>query len=167
MIIDSEADGGQASKSAAKKRKYRARKASESDNEKSDKEHEIVEVKKEHLPSNLDADSDFSVDSSDSEDEEGKSKTKELKKGKDANIECEGEKLQLPAKGNVLSDNAALAKNDDTDQANENVKKEEPAVVKEEKPAKPKQNIWKKRTVGDVFEEAVKRYFERKSARGW
>ncbi|XP_019769681.1 nuclear speckle splicing regulatory protein 1 isoform X2 [Dendroctonus ponderosae] len=165
---DSETDNGShTNKSTAKKRKYRTRKASDSDNEKSDKEQEIVEVKKEHLPSNLDADSDFSVDSSDSEDEEANSKTKGLKKGTDANIECEGEKLQLPAKGNVLSDNAALAKNEGTDQPNENIKKDEPAIVKDEKPAKPKQNIWKKRTVGDLFEEAVKRYFERKSARGW
>nr|CAD7429921.1 unnamed protein product [Timema monikensis] len=32
-------------------------------------------------------------------------------------------------------------------------------------PATPKVNIWEKRTVGNVFEEALRRYFERKSAK--
>lgn len=133
-----------------------------------------MEVKKEHLPSNLDADSDFSVDSSDSEsDTEKKDKKSSEKTEKDESIEHEGEKLQLPAKGNVLSDNAALLKKQEegekplqtAEEQKEGKVKEE--VNGEEKPKKPKIDIWKKRTVGTVFDEAVVRYFERKAARGW
>ncbi|KAI5640537.1 coiled-coil domain-containing protein 55 (DUF2040) domain-containing protein [Phthorimaea operculella] len=36
----------------------------------------------------------------------------------------------------------------------------------EKPPPKPKIDIWKKRTVGEVFEQALKRYYERKAARG-
>ena len=35
--------------------------------------------------------------------------------------------------------------------------------VEEIKPKKPKIDIWAKRTVGDLFLEAVKRYYERKA----
>jgi len=46
----------------------------------------------------------------------------------------------------------------------ETVDDDTPKVVTSEKP-KPKVDIWKKRTVGDVFDNAVKRYWERKAAR--
>ena len=46
------------------------------------------------------------------------------------------------------------------------VKEENPDDVVEVKPeVKPKINIWEKRTVGEMFDEAVRRYWERKSAR--
>lgn len=159
-----------AKKSGAKRRKYRSRQDSQS-GDNSEKEEEVVEVKKEHLPSNLDADSDFSVDSSDSESDTEKKDKKSSEK--DESIEHEGEKLQLPAKGNVLSDNAALLKKQEDgtpvqiagEQKDKDKENEE--VNGEEKPKKPKIDIWKKRTVGTVFDEAVVRYFERKAARGW
>ncbi|CAG9770174.1 unnamed protein product [Ceutorhynchus assimilis] len=140
-----------------KRRKYRSRKDINSDDEKSVSESEKTETQKAHLPSNLDADSDFSVDDS-SDDEETVDKKDETEK--DKTVENEGEKLQLPAKGNVLSDNAALAKKGDDEEKDEKNNDNE-------KPKKPKIDIWKKRTVGEIFDEAVKRYFERKSARGW
>ncbi|KAL1502120.1 hypothetical protein ABEB36_007312 [Hypothenemus hampei] len=156
----------------SKKRKYRSRLDSYNNGNDDDIQPENLtnaEIKKEHLPSNLDADSDFSVDSSsDSESDEEKTETKEKKK--DETIEHEGEKLQLPAKGNVLSDNAALAKK--TDEKELSDKKEvveEPEVKMEEKVEikKPKIDIWKKRTIGEVYDVAVQKYFERKAARGW
>ncbi|XP_050315864.1 nuclear speckle splicing regulatory protein 1 [Anthonomus grandis grandis] len=169
-------------KSDIKSRTYRSRKEdSDSEDEKADGKEELP---KQHLPSNLDADSDFSVDSSsdsDSEEEQVTSKPETDKKEIDKSIEHEGEKLKLPDKGNVLSDNASLLKKiegkDDqkvTDKESKNdLKKEksedlvEKVEEKEEKPKKPKVDIWKKRTVGAVFDEAVKRYFERKAVRGW
>lgn len=159
-----------AKKSGAKRRKYRSRQDSQS-GDNSEKEEEVVEVKKEHLPSNLDADSDFSVDSSDSESDTEKKDKKSSEK--DESIEHEGEKLQLPSKGNVLSDNAALLKKQEEDEKPVQIAgeqkggKENEEVNGEEKPKKPKVDIWKKRTVGTVFDEAVVRYFERKAARGW
>lgn len=162
-----------AKKSGAKRRKYRSRQDSQS-GDNSEKEEEVVEVKKEHLPSNLDADSDFSVDSSDSESDTEKDKKSSEKTEKDESIEHEGEKLQLPDKGNVLSDNAALLKKQEegekplqTEAEQKDGKENKEEVNGEEKPKKPKIDIWKKRTVGKVFDEAVVRYFERKAARGW
>lgn len=132
-----------------KKRKYRVRRnTDESDNE---NKYEVNDGKKEHLPSNIDADSDFSIDSSDTEDE----KEKQTKIVEDKKDQVE----QQPP-------------NSETDlqieiQKNEEVKSETVKVetVEEKKVVKPKVDIWKKRTVGDKFDEAVKRYFERKAQR--
>jgi len=38
-------------------------------------------------------------------------------------------------------------------------------VVAEPEDTKPRINIWEKRTVGDVFESAVQRYWERRANR--
>lgn len=153
----------------SKKRKYRSRKRPDLQSQ-SESEEEKVEVKKEHLPSNLDADSDFSIDSSSESDKEGKNTNDKKSDQKDGNIEHEGEKLKLPEKGNVLSDNAALAKkNDHKDdkESSEKVDTKEDDDIKDEikEPPKPKIDIWKKRTVGEAYDEAVKRYFQRKAAR--
>ncbi|XP_066255687.1 nuclear speckle splicing regulatory protein 1 [Euwallacea similis] len=152
----------QMQKKSAAKRKYRSRKDSDNNEDEEGQEIEQIEIKKEHLPSNLDADSDFSVDSSDSESEkEEENKGEQENLGKDKMIEHEGEILKLPDKGNVLSDNAALLKKNE-ENPEEQAKQEEL-----KKPKKPKVDIWKKHTVGEVFDEAVRRYFERKAARGW
>ncbi|XP_057664164.1 nuclear speckle splicing regulatory protein 1 [Diorhabda carinulata] len=136
-------DNNLESKQQTRKRKYRSRKDSEEDSN----NEEAPEIKKEHLPSNIDADSDFSINSTDSEDE------KETTEGK--NKEEIFEKPQTPPqieKTEVKQD-----------------KPEEKAVEMEKeikvKPKKPKVDIWKKRTVGKKFDEAVKRYFERKALR--
>ncbi|KAJ8985198.1 hypothetical protein NQ317_018227 [Molorchus minor] len=135
-------------KTDLKNRKYRTRKESDEE-EKSDPK---MITKKVHLQSNLDADSDFSIDSSDSEESEaeGKKETKkEINKVKDVIEPKEIEETTVK-----------------TEEVTEN---KEIEVIKEEqvevKPKKPKVDIWKKRTVGEKFDEALRRYFERKAQR--
>lgn len=128
------------SKEPVSKRRYRQRESSKSSDE-SEKE-----TKLEHLPSNLDADSDFSIDS-DSDDSETKQKT---------DVVIKDEPKDVP----VIKPEADAEKpveNDEKPNGND--------TVTEEKPKVPKVDIWKKRTVGAVFDEALKRYFERKAAR--
>jgi coiled-coil domain-containing protein 55 len=119
-------------------RKYRKRR----DSDRSDNEEE-TEVKKEHLPSNLDADSDFSIDSSDSEDENDEGVKETDKAPIIPESEIKQEKIPEETKDVV------------------------PKEEEEEKPEskKPKIDIWKKRTVGEVFDAALQRYFERKAQR--
>lgn len=132
-------------KHSPKKRKYRRRGSSSE----SEPETPTVEPEKtlQHLPSNIDADSDFSIDSSDSEEDKAKkAKTQEEK---------------------------APEEQKDTNEVNVSESKDKEPEVKveevvEEKPKeeeKPKIDIWKKRTVGEVYDEALKRYFERKALR--
>lgn len=150
---ESQSDSGSKikQKKSTSKRKYRTRR--DSAEEKSD---EGIEIKKEHLPSNLDADSDFSIDSSDTEDEMKEQKSKE-----DENSAINPEEQKENGKEpDVASDNKSEVK--------ENVDFNEEKVVEKPvdvKPKKPKIDIWKKRTVGEKFDEALKRYFERKAAR--
>lgn len=121
-------------------RNYRARKDSAEESD------ENVEIKMEHLPFNIDADSDFSIDSSDSEGES-------VPKNEQQNVS-----VQQPE--TVQNENTLEEKKED--QIKDDIKNE----VIEEKPAEirqPKIDIWKKRTVGEKFDEAVKRYFERKA----
>lgn len=119
-----------------KKRHYRKREDSNSHDE------EPVDKDLSHLPSNLDADSDFSIDSgSDSETEAAPKKVVAEKEEavKPAEVIKEEEKVEVK------------------------VEKVEEVVV--EKPKKPKIDIWKKRTIGVVFDEALQRYYERKAQR--
>lgn len=138
---------GAASRAKQKSRKYRKRLSSGSEQEEPQKE-----IKMEHLPSNIDADSDFSIDSSDSEDE-GKETTKALE------VEIKEEKPDgtdaKEAKVEVEKEEKGAKRKEEEDGGKE----------EEAKPKKPKIDIWKKRTVGKVFEEALQRYFERKALR--
>lgn len=130
----------------SKKKNYRKRKSSadqkeESENE--DKESALVNpADKAHLPCNLDADSDFSIDSSDSEDEA--KKQTEIKREKSPEVDA----------------TVALQNGEPEAVAEVKVEKEEP-----EEPPKPKIDIWKKRTVGAAFDEALKKFYERKAER--
>ncbi|CAH2050357.1 unnamed protein product, partial [Iphiclides podalirius] len=144
----------------SKKRNYRKRKSSDnnrllSDGEIEDSEEEINRCNLEDIrlskkaklsEENIDADSDFSID--DSSDEE-----KELKNN-------ENLKLKSPDK-----ETNKRVTSPETPKVNVTEKKESladestPVVVK-------KIDIWKKRTVGEVFEQALKRYYERKANRG-
>lgn len=96
---------------------------------------------------NIDADSDFSVDDpSSDEDNENKSSAKEI--------------VKESATSNRIQDTKTKMDKD--------VKTElTPKEKIEEKKLKPKIDIWKKRTVGEIFEQALKRYYERKSCRGY
>ncbi|KAF5290106.1 hypothetical protein FQA39_LY14887 [Lamprigera yunnana] len=111
------------------KRKYRKRdSSSESETE------PVLEPQLQHLPSNIDADSDFSIDSSDSE-QESKPEKVEIEESENKTLDVKPELIVEEVK--------------------------EPVKIE----TKPKIDIWKKRTVGQLFDEALYRYFERKSLR--
>ncbi|CAB3239944.1 unnamed protein product [Arctia plantaginis] len=149
---------------AQKKRNYRKRKSSDSrpclsDGEIEESEEEINrfnlddirKAKKHKLDENIDADSDFSIDES-SNDENDKKNTEVINQLTIKPTEKEVNK-PLPSKDD--NEPSAIIKN--SQEVKDTDKIEEP---------KPKVDIWKKRTVGPIFEEALKRYYERKAARG-
>lgn len=138
----------------SKKRNYRKRRKSShdinlSEGEIEDSDDEInrghLSKKKSKPIENIDADSDFSIDES-SDDE------KNIKK-EDPEPSSE-DTFKKPDDVKVLKveNNQQELKSSETKTKDEEVK--------------PKVDIWKKRTVGVVFEEALKRYYERKAARG-
>lgn len=130
----------------SKKKNYRKRKSSADQKEESDNEKNEAAGTKAHLPCNLDADSDFEIDSSSSDDEGGE----KLKKPEDIKQENVSESAVEP----------------DVSQNGNNTA--EPEVEVEElpiEPPKPKIDIWKKRTVGEVFDQALERYYQRKAER--
>ncbi|CAG9581358.1 unnamed protein product [Danaus chrysippus] len=135
-----------------KQRNYRKRKAShdklsEGEIEDSDGEinhcnlDEIRTLKKSKQAENIDADSDFSID--DSSDEESNKEVPLPQKAEVEKTENDSKKLEVK-----------------TPPINNDIPKKEIEKPKE------KIDIWKKRTVGEVFEQALKRYYERKAARG-
>lgn len=173
---------------SSKRRTYRRH----SENENSDEDEESTSKmsktdgepvsKKVHLQSNLDADSDFSIDSdSESDDGEKKNEGKDKEKDKEKDKrpteppskvdktksaekidEAKGEKqktAELAANGASKKDDTAQDGSDDLKKTDED--KMPPPPPKE---IKPKVDVWKKRTVGDVYLSAVKRYYERKQA---
>lgn len=137
--------------------------------------------KKVHLQSNIDADSDFSIDDSDSDDNEkaksdkknGKENTEQKSDADKAKTETAdgSEETNKPAAGasNGGDKEHEFAKPNAPDAISEPMKSEDKENVVEEKPepVPPKQkiDIWKKRTVGDVFDAALQRYYERKQLR--
>lgn len=133
----------------ARKKNYRKRKTSADQNE-SDKEAEnpaqAENDKKAHLISNLDADSDFSIDSS-SSDSENDQKSKKPEK--------ENQK-ELPEFAEILKE---------SNQSDTETKHEEKIEEAVAEPPKPKMDIWKKRTVGEVYDQALERYYQRKAER--
>lgn len=151
-----------------KKRNYRKRKSSAeekknlSDGEidESDEEFnrlnitDIREAKRTKNYAELDADSDFSVDDPSDEDE-GESKENVINSQK--------ETPKIPSPSETFKEPAPKVKSKNKEPKSKKIKepKDEPAL-----PPKPKIDIWKKRTVGEVLEQAIRRYYERKSARG-
>lgn len=148
-----------------KKRNYRKRKTSSdikkqlSDGEIEDSDEEIKHLnlkdislakKSKHSDVNIDADSDFSIDES-SDDE-----TNDKKKKVDAKQTAEDELKSATTDGTKQSIEADIMKAE----KDETIKEKQEAVE-----PKPKIDIWKKRTVGEVFAQALKRYYERKAAR--
>lgn len=151
-------------KSSIKPRTYRKRHSSD-DNE--DNGEAIIKdsiSKKAHIQSNIDADSDFSIDESSTDDECGPSKeqpTETLPSSKNAvaspisNRDVEEiETIKELSNGAIKEECGEISSNDE--------EKEKLAL----KPVKKeKKDIWKKRTVGDVFDAALRKYYERKAAR--
>lgn len=137
-------------KPKSKVRSYRKRQSEDETSEKS--EDEETKAKKAHLENNLDADSDFSIDESSSDEEGEKKQEKATEETKPETSEAT--EFAKPADPTVLP-------------AETNGKDEEA----EEKPVEPpppkkeKVDIWKKRTVGEAFDAALQRYFERKALR--
>lgn len=165
---DTEDENNKTDKLEAKKRNYRKRKTSsdikrqlsEGEIDESDEEIKHLNLKDISLAKkskqsevNIDADSDFSIDESSDDENSDKKKTAEVKQSTD-----EESKLA------TTDDTIESAKPDvkSNTEKDEKVKEEKQAIVE----PKPKIDIWKKRTVGEVFAQALKRYYERKAARG-
>lgn len=154
-----------------KDRVYRKRKSSGQDpSEDDDDEAAGVDIKttakKAHIQSNLDADSDFSIDSD--SDEEGK-RENEPKKAQhhptDVPTKDESQPTTVTTKSQVQTvTKDEKAENVDAKVAKDNV---EDAIVDEckDEPKIDRKKIWEKRTVGDVLVGAIQRYFERKLLR--
>lgn len=164
-----------------KKRAYRKHNEDESDEEEPSKtDDKNVEgsspSKKVHLQSNLDADSDFSIDSdsdSDSENEDGEKGDKKEKVKKEIPESKEVDKVADNQGDGKEADKSIEGKPDEkippeTNGKDTDVKSEalDTAMMPppEPKPVKPKIDVWKKRTVGDVYLAAVQRYYERKQS---
>merc|ERR1712142_142358 len=116
--------------------------------------------KKEDIESSSDSGS-ISGNDDDSENEDTR---------KDANIETEATKVELmkqklkeqkekrDKRKRKIEEDASSSESDSEEKRDDDVK-----IVVEE--SAPKIDIWKKRTVGEVFDKAVQRYWERKAAR--
>lgn len=168
------------SSATSKRRAYRKHDEHESeeeeeqspnDNKKQNNE-KSTENKKVHLQSNLDADSDFSIDSDDSESEDEKSKSDKNPKSSTSenmttdmkdNIDDVPEKLneENGANANPSEKNGNDLDKDDGD--GEKMSKSDGEKMPPPAP-KPKIDVWKKRTVEDVYLAAVQRYFQRKQS---
>lgn len=160
-----------------KERTYRKRKSSENENSAGEKEDKIDDddleaaAKKAHIQSNLDADSDFSIDSdSDSQSDDGSG----TKKTDNPGVKNQKRTTQEVTAGCLTSDDAVFIKPEPVDVAgSDKVSTSEDIIndIKVEKVEisvvvpKVKVDIWKKRTVGDVLDGAIQRYYERKIAR--
>lgn len=153
-------DEKESSLDMSKKRNYRKRKCSErnknlSEGEIEDSDEEINRLNLEDIKQakkplnekeNIDADSDFSIESSDSE-----NKDEDLKKEKkEEKIREEVTTLSSPITSETHKEETTVDK----------------TQVFPVEDIKPKIDIWAKRTIGVVFDEALKRYYERKAVRG-
>lgn len=162
---------------AAKQRTYRQRRASEDEEQPAEAEKPATTddtkppgtVTKAHLPNNIDADSDFSIDSSEDE-EEPEEITKPVAAGKDKEDKQQAKQESTetidtdkdkPVKETPTTE--AAPKHNDLDDTKNSTEADVPQVVKP--PPVDRTLIWRKRTVGEAFDAAVERYQERKLAR--
>lgn len=149
-----------------KERIYRKRKLVE--NDKSDDEDK---KQPEHLQYNLDADSDFSIDSDSDDDNDNKVETENLPSQISSDIKIEIDEVTTNIAVNPESDDNATKAKQIKDEIKmpppPSVPIKEPIISTPIVPPPPKVKIdkWKKRTVDDVFDAAVQRYFERKALR--
>lgn len=146
-----EASGSKVSKP---ERQYRKRKSNDEEEQPDIIEETVTE--KSHLQSNLDADSDFSIDSDSSDDSEKEGEVAKETKSADKTLPAKSDSMIIPPTISTTSDEKSELK----------IKSEKPIEKLDtlvEK--KPKIDIWAKRTVGQVFDAAVQRYFARKSTR--
>ncbi|KAG8222105.1 hypothetical protein J437_LFUL000869 [Ladona fulva] len=167
-------ESSQRATSKPEERRYRKRKMSSSDESDGEKD---VGDKRGKVEEGSDADSDSSSSESSSgsssesssssegsgEDEpSGKSK---VENGEGEKMEeNEGPKPQINSDEKVNEVNYKMVNGDVGEQKTDSVK-EGDEEVQENIPEEPKPNIWEKKTVGLVFEEALQRYLARKAAR--
>lgn len=171
----SSADAKKTDEKPNKKRTYRKHSenenSSDDDTESKRSKDGAATSKKIHLQSNLDADSDFSIDSeSDSESDGERTKNagkseqiKEATAKTDKRDEEPSEEKKEGPKEKPAENGASNTENKNSD-ANGKVKTDSEQMPPPPKEIKPKIDVWKKRTVGDVYLAAVKRYYERKAA---
>lgn len=164
-----------------KPRTYRKRLSNENDDDDDDdgKSGSKDDQVKTHLPSNIDADSDFSIDSdSDEDSDDGKKgdkpdKKKEAIGKKDVKVADSSEETpkadESSASGpelqhDFIKPNSSPVKRPgrEEDSKSESEDKSAEPIIEE---VKIKIDIWKKRTVGDIFDAALQRYYERKQTR--
>lgn len=144
-------DAGQTTAPVGGSRQYRKRvSVEEVEEEAPDKATEAPNV---HIASNIDADSDFSIDSSDDEDE--------AMPPPSTAVAAESSE----AVTSVTEPMAGGEKTCDATPEKENLAGNESEEDEQPELKKPKIDIWKKVTVGTAFDEAVRRYYERKAAR--
>ncbi|KAG5682191.1 hypothetical protein PVAND_011559 [Polypedilum vanderplanki] len=136
------------------KKNYRKRKSSDDDEQINEDEKKPDQQM--HIQSNLDADSDFSIESSDDEEDKSKTKNKSIKKEPKSD-----EEMKPPSQSSSV--NETIIKKESP--AKENVDNNIEIKTEPDKPKKEKIDIWKKRTVGEIFDQALQRYFERKAIR--
>lgn len=139
--------------SKRKKRKYRNRKQSGEVSSDDEKPQNTTEDTTKHIQSNLDADSDFDIDSSSGDEEQNEGDKASVKETKMEMKVAETSEIKTSVDKDGKTNVDDVKSEDD----------KEKQVEEEEK--KPKIDIWKKRTEGVVFEEALQRYFQRKSVR--
>ncbi|XP_036320265.1 nuclear speckle splicing regulatory protein 1-like [Rhagoletis pomonella] len=154
---------------APQQRSYRKRRSSEDFEQ--DETGADTEVKKVHLTNNIDADSDFSIDSAtdDESDVKKEADAKSTQKPKEVLAEANATSvaINLDALKKEKSDNQYAKENkmNQTDEAVPSVPESSEPVDVKPKVKRDKSEIWKKRTVGELFDAAVQRYYERKAAR--
>lgn len=162
---------------SSKKRKYRRHsdheESDDDENEQSTSKQGGEPAKKIHLQSNLDADSDFSIDSESESDGDEKETKKEGKDDKSQVKEASKKTDEIAPKPDSEKNeevkvkaekNGASNKENESTDANGTTKTDSEQMPPPPKEVKPKIDVWKKRTVGDLYLAAVKRYFERKAA---
>ncbi|KAH8337091.1 hypothetical protein KR074_008431 [Drosophila pseudoananassae] len=164
---------------APKQRSYRQRRSSEGEESEppakagsaSSASDEKTKPAQSHLANNIDADSDFSIDDSSDEEEEQQEEKKEPEQAKSQEKEKKkkdpskkAEKKRQPEK-EACSDKGSPEPKKESDSENEEEAAKDLPVPTVTKPTVDRTLVWRKRTVGEVFEAAVARYQERKRAR--
>ncbi|XP_055911441.1 nuclear speckle splicing regulatory protein 1 [Eupeodes corollae] len=143
---------------SGKPRAYRKRRSSVEEEE--NNENTSQPKKRSHIQSNLDADSDFSIDSSSDEDEASKKKQNNVV----ADVSIKKEPIE-EVDVKVPTADVPSSASDKEEEIKKNIKTEKDNTETEPKPFVDKTLIWKKRTIGEVFDAALQRYFQRKAAR--
>ncbi|EDV95206.1 nuclear speckle splicing regulatory protein 1 [Drosophila grimshawi] len=161
--------------SSSKKRSYRRRRSSEDDENPVPNTPEVTD--KAHLPNNIDADSDFSIDESSDEEEKQQQQLQAENAKPAANRSVAKTALKLKASHSPQTDSTDKEKQPkpqpDPKPEPSSESESESASVKEVGEDVPtvvktpidRTHIWRKRTIGEVFDAALARYHERKLAR--